>query len=147
MEQNIVGADAMQQYAADFVRALKRGPTATVVLLYGDLGAGKTTFVQGAAKALGIDEPITSPTFVIQKSYPLSGQQFERLIHIDAYRLKDAHELEVLDWSGTIANPGNVVFLEWPERVSGVLPEAAIKLHLRFIDEQTREVRHDTVSA
>lgn len=140
MEQKIIGAEAMQQYAVDFARTLKRGEAATIVALKGDLGAGKTTFVQGAAKALGITEPITSPTFVIQKIYPLKRQGFEKLIHIDAYRLKGAHELEVLGWEETLREPSNLVFLEWPERAEGAIPKGAVELHLYFVDENTRGI-------
>ena len=140
MERTIIGVEAMYMHAADFVRTLDCGRRATVVALHGDLGAGKTTFVQGAARALGVNESVTSPTFVIQKIYPLQRQVFERLIHIDAYRLKDAHELEVLNWSETLRDPANLIFIEWPERVEGTLPKDAVRLKFRFVDEQTRGV-------
>lgn len=140
MEQKIIGVGAMNTYAADFVRSLVRGTQATVVALQGDLGAGKTTFVQGVAKALGITEPITSPTFVIQKIYPLVGQIFEHLVHIDAYRLKSAHELAVLRWEETLRNPGNLVCIEWPERIVEAIPKGVVWFSLRFIDEQTRGI-------
>jgi tRNA threonylcarbamoyladenosine biosynthesis protein TsaE len=100
-----------------------------VVALSGELGAGKTTFVQGAAKALGVDESVTSPTFVLEKIYELTGSPgaggFSHLIHIDAYRLKGAHELEVLGWKELIAEPGNLILLEWPERVAELIPANA----------------------
>ena len=140
MEEKIVGVEAMNVYAAAFVRTLERGPKATIVALKGDLGTGKTTFVQSAAKALGITESVTSPTFVIQKTYPLVGQKFARLVHIDAYRLKDAHELEVLGWAEAVSNAESLIFIEWPERVEGALPKGAIEFHLQFIDENTRGV-------
>ncbi len=140
MERMIVGVEAMYMYAEGFVRALERGRLATVVSLHGDLGAGKTTFVQGSARALGVKESVTSPTFVIQKIYPLQGQVFERLIHIDAYRLKDSHELEILNWSETLRDPANIIFIEWPERVEGAIPKYATLLKLRFVDDQTRGV-------
>ena len=140
MEQKITGVESMQHYAAEFVGALVRKERAVVVALRGDLGAGKTTFVQGAARALGIAEPITSPTFVIQKAYQLSGQTFARLVHIDAYRLGGAHELEALAWKETLVDPNSLIFLEWPERVQGAVPADAALLHLRFIDESTRGV-------
>lgn len=101
---------------------------ATVVTLSGDLGAGKTTFTQGIAAALGVTETVTSPTFVLEKIYALTGQKWERLVHIDAYRLKGAHELGVLGWMELVADPVNFIVLEWPERVEGAIPEDAIKL-------------------
>ncbi len=103
---------------------------ATVVALQGDLGAGKTTFTQGIARALGVGESVTSPTFVIEKIYELTEQNFTRLIHIDAYRLTDAHELEVLGWHEVVADPLNLIIVEWPEHVAALIPENAI--HISF---------------
>ena len=111
---------------------------ATVVTLSGDLGAGKTTFAQGVAKALGVGETVTSPTFVIQKIYELEGQKFSRLIHIDAYRLKSAHELEMLGWKELCAESGNLILLEWPEHVAALIPHDAIRIRFDIHgDERT----------
>lgn len=143
MEEKVVGVEAMRAYAADFVRTLNRGTQATVVALKGDLGAGKTTFVQGAAKALGVREQITSPTFVIEKIYPLTEQKFEQIVHIDAYRLKNAHELATLGWEEVLKNSSKLVFIEWPERVRELIPRTATTFTLRFIDEQTRGIEED----
>src|SRR3989344_5376080 len=105
--------------AAEFVGALrvKKG-SATVVTLSGPLGAGKTTFAQGIARALGVDETVSSPTYVIEKIYQLENQKWQRLIHIDAYRLKSVHELAVLGWRELFADPVNLIVLEWPEHVA-----------------------------
>ncbi len=117
---------AMPKKAEEFVATLRPRKTAMVVTLSGELGAGKTTFAKGIAKALGVDETVSSPTFVIEKIYSLKNQLFDRLIHIDAYRLKDAHELEVLGWKQLIADSGNIIVLEWPEGVPGAIPTDAI---------------------
>src|SRR3989344_6867263 len=74
---------------------------ATVVGLYGDLGSGKTAFTQATAKCLGVKEAVTSPTFVIEKIYKLDRQNFEHLIHIDAYRLGSGNEILHLDRKST----------------------------------------------
>jgi len=140
MEEFILGIESMHRRAGDFVRALRPGDRAVVVGLEGDLGSGKTTFFQGVAKGLGVAEHATSPTFVIQKSYPLNGQPFKQLIHIDAYRLKSARELEALGWDAAVRDPANLIFIEWPERVREVLPANLHTLKLRFIDEQTRGI-------
>ncbi len=117
---------------------------ATVVTLSGDLGAGKTTFAQGVAKALGVGETVTSPTFVIQKIYDLpaqaglEGQKFSHLIHIDAYRLKSAHELEMLGWKELCAESGNLILVEWPEHVAALIPHDAIRIRFDIHgDERT----------
>ena len=109
--------------AAKFARSITPlQDRATVVGLYGDLGAGKTTFVQAAARALGITVMVQSPTFLIMKSYPLVGSHFSRLIHIDAYRLKHSEELQRLGFAELLRDPGNLIFVEWADRVSEILP-------------------------
>jgi len=131
--------EELQSAAADFVRTLAPMPSATVVTLSGDLGAGKTTFAQGIAKALGVAEAVTSPTFVIEKVYPIrdaphsngAGELqsgFKRLIHIDAYRLSGAQQLEVLKWDELLKDAGNLIVLEWPEKVAEAIPEWAVAL-------------------
>ena len=119
----------MAQRAAECVASLTpKESGATVIVLSGGLGAGKTTFVQGMAKALGVEDTVTSPTFVLEKVYAIEGQPFARLVHVDAYRLKGAHELEVLGWKELIQNPGNLIVLEWPERVAEAIPTDAIRI-------------------
>ena len=116
---------------------------ALVVGLYGDLGSGKTAFVQGAARAFGIKQKVTSPTFVIMKSFKLQASRFKFFIHIDAYRLEKESELTHLGWQEIAADPGNIIFLEWPEKVQGILPQAIKKIRFAFIDETTREIEID----
>ena len=89
------------QDAEQLARDLVPGPHARVVALMGDLGAGKTTYAKAFANALGVNDHVTSPTFVIEKRYPLHNQNFSQLIHIDAYRLENADELRKLDWERT----------------------------------------------
>ncbi len=129
MQAKIRGVEAMAQRAAECVASLTpKESGATVIVLSGGLGAGKTTFVQGMAKALGVEDTVTSPTFVLEKVYAIEGQPFARLVHVDAYRLKGAHELEVLGWKELIQNPGNLIVLEWPERVAEAIPTDAIRI-------------------
>lgn len=101
---------------------------ATLLTLSGNLGAGKTTFVQALARALGVKEAIQSPTYVLMKKYKLDGQQFSHLIHIDAYRLDTAEQLEALDPQTFFTSPHTLVVIEWPERVEGALPPADLAL-------------------
>jgi tRNA threonylcarbamoyladenosine biosynthesis protein TsaE len=106
---------------------------ATVVGLSGELGAGKTTFMQGVAKHLGIKDKVRSPTFVIIKKYPLKKNQknkkYNFLFHLDAYRLKDEKELLHLGWEEIVGNKKHLVFIEWPENVAKVIPT-----HSKFIN-------------
>lgn len=155
----------MLEYVGRFVAGLRpRQDHATVITLSGELGAGKTTFAQGIARALGVEKTVTSPTFVIEKVYELttsgaetsfpasayrSGQEnnfpsrapycWTHLIHIDAYRLKEMHELEVLGWHEMVQEPSNLILIEWPEMVAGLIPSDAIRITLSGSGE-TREI-------
>ena len=120
---------------------------ATTVAFYGDLGAGKTTFIQALAKEMGIEEPTTSPTFVIQKSYEASlkhdmfGQikYFKKLVHIDAYRLESGDDLLKLRFDEILSLPNILICIEWPSNIESALPKDVIKVECKFVDENTRE--------
>ena len=107
--------DDTQKIAADFSKELKSGD---VICMYGDLGAGKTAFVQGLAKGLGIEEPITSPTFTIVNEY--SGRLM--LYHFDVYRIADSDEMFEIGYDEYIDGDG-VCVIEWPQLISDILPE------------------------
>ncbi len=116
--------------------------TATVLALHGDLGAGKTTFTQILAKQLGVSENIVSPTFIIQKRYPLKDQIFKQLIHIDAYRLESLEQLKVLDWDELVADKDNLIVVEWPKNVDGLF-DGALHLYFSYINEDTRSIKYE----
>lgn len=142
MQLHSTTGDELRAIAHDFARALRPGAQATVVALSGDLGAGKTTFAQGVAQALGVGETVQSPTFVIEKVYQLDAQPFACLIHIDAYRLKGPRELDILGWKELLAEPRTLILIEWPEMVPGALPDGAIRI--RFdIDGEGRRITID----
>ena len=116
------------------------GPTAVVVALHGDLGAGKTTFTQAVGKLLGINENMQSPTFVIMKVYEIDFKGFKNFIHIDAYRIEKDSELLHLGWKEMISEPENLIFIEWPENVSALIPENSIKINFEHVDVNTRKI-------
>ncbi len=128
--------------AGELALSLVPAAHARVVALTGDLGAGKTTFSQAFAKALGIDEHVTSPTYVIEKRYPLTNQKFAHLIHIDAYRLTSADELRKLDWVSTATDPQNLIIIEWADKVAELIPEDATQITLAYVDETTRSISY-----
>lgn len=109
---------------------------ATLVTLSGELGAGKTAFTRAIAAALGVEEPVTSPTFVIEKIYRLPSEHkgrlvpFARLVHIDAYRLESGKELAPLGFDDALRDPSTLMLLEWPEKVAGALPEPTRRIRL-----------------
>jgi len=130
--------------AKELLKNITKSSKATVFGFRGNLGSGKTTFVKAVAEHLGLKQTVTSPTFVIEKIYKLdinnSLQNFEHLIHIDAYRLKDGEELKTLGWEEISNNSGNLIFIEWPENVSNILPHDIRYVDFKFIDDRTREI-------
>jgi len=148
--------------AKDFLNKLSpKADSATIVGLFGDLGSGKTTFTQALAKHLNVSEVVTSPTFVIEKIYLLDYNQkpagsslhltrtnrsesfppvFERLIHIDAYRLDSGKELLSLQFAEIQKDPKNLILIEWPERVADILPVGLVKINFKFVSENEREI-------
>lgn len=127
---------------------------ATVVGLYGDLGAGKTTFMKYLAEYFGIKETIQSPTFVIMKKYRLLGSSretlekenlrlapsdYKLLIHIDAYRIEKEDEMINLGWSEIISNPCNLICVEWPERIAGIMPPHIV-ITFQHVSETERKI-------
>jgi len=112
----------------------------------GDLGSGKTAFTQYVASLVGINDHVTSPTFVIQKRYPIdpfvAGEHFpfKTLIHIDAYRIEDACELVPLGFQEDIENPTNLILIEWPERIIGALSSTTPTIRFSFVSEHVRTI-------
>ncbi|MDP3792246.1 MAG: tRNA (adenosine(37)-N6)-threonylcarbamoyltransferase complex ATPase subunit type 1 TsaE [bacterium] len=120
--------------------SLNNGKKALVIALEGELGAGKTTFAKGLAKALGVKVKIKSPTFTLIKKYPISLNNFQLLYHLDCYRLKDYKDLLPLGIKEIISNPENIVLIEWSDRVKEILPKNHIKIHIDHIDKNKRKV-------
>lgn len=119
---------------------------ATVIALSGELGAGKTTFVQILARMLGIVEVVTSPTFVVMKSYGLESEHlpsplngFSKLTHIDAYRIETLDEMRVLGFSELVQERATIVCIEWPEHIAALLPKDSIKVSF-VVNGSGREV-------
>ena len=116
---------------------------ATLVTLSGELGAGKTAFTKAVARALGVDETVTSPTFVLEKIYALSdGKHFDRLVHIDAYRLETGADLAPLGFDELMRDSGNLVLLEWPEQVSDALPHPAVRISIVAQPDGSRTISY-----
>lgn len=114
----------------------------TLLCLTGDLGAGKTTLVQGLLEGLGAERPFVSPTFVLMKQYNLSAPSatgIKRVYHADAYRVeaKDFREIGFAEWC---ADRDGLVILEWPERIADLLPEKRIDITLTSLSETEREI-------
>ena len=113
---------------------LQRGD---VICLQGDLGAGKTTFVQGIAQGWGSVDAVTSPTFILVNEYRRADES--QLFHMDAYRLDSPAEAELLDLDSMLADGALIV--EWPERMDGLIPAERLWINIEHMDEETREMK------
>ena len=123
-----------QKIAADLARKFLRvrsQKNALVLALQGDLGSGKTTFTQGFLRSLGVRKKITSPTFVITKSYKLKAKSYKHAYHIDCYRIKKPKELLDLGLKEILTNPQNIVLIEWTERIRRILPKNTMWLKFK----------------
>ncbi len=125
--------------ARDFALRLKAGD---IVCLEGDLGAGKTTFTQALAAALGVSGRVTSPTFcIVQEHY---GDKF--IVHMDLYRLNNEDDVEAIGWEDYLAR-GAILVVEWPERAGTLIPEDAYHINFSYGEgEESRRIVIDRVS-
>lgn len=125
------------------LRNKSQNPTeATILVLTGDLGAGKTTFTQILAKQLGVKEVVQSPTFTIMKFYDTTDNVFKRFIHMDAYRIEDILELKPLGLVELLKQPNTLICIEWGERIREALPRGITTL---TINHQSSDMRVVTI--
>ena len=117
-----------ERFAKELVGKNMKAKKASVFGLKGDLGAGKTTFVQGFWKGLGLKKRPQSPTFIIMRRHAVKHKRFSNVFHIDAYRLKGSADLGPLGLKEVFAEPGNIILIEWAERVKKILPKDTIWL-------------------
>ncbi len=149
METKVQNLEEMHAEATRFLGGLhKKEDGAMLITLSGELGAGKTAFVKMIAQELGVDDLVTSPTFVLEKIYSLGGPtskfaQFARLIHIDAYRLEDGKDLSAIGFDEILQDPDNLIFLEWPEKVENNLPKTAHKISIKVLSDDSRLISYD----
>jgi len=127
-------ADQTRRIGTRLGNALKRGD---VICLQGDLGAGKTTFVQGLAQGWGSKDAVSSPTFIIINEYRRDNDG--KLFHMDAYRLDSTPEAEELDLDSMLAD--GVLIVEWPERMAGLIPSERLWINIDHVAEGEREMK------
>ena len=130
---NIESEQDMMKFGSEYAEKISRP---AVIELVGDVGVGKTTFVRGLAKGLGVNEAVTSPSFMISKVYALPDGG--NLVHYDFYRLSEPG-LMVDDLEESLSNPKNVVVIEWGESVKDILPKKHDRIEIKY-NEQGREV-------
>lgn len=126
---------------------------AFVLALYGDLGSGKTAFAQAFAEALGVEEKIKSPTFIIFRKSEIhvspassagksAGKQnlFKYFYHFDVYRINSEKEILNLGWEEIISNPENMVLVEWADKIEKILPKNSVKINFKHLKGDKREI-------
>lgn len=111
-------------------------PADTILAFHGDLGAGKTTFIRGMARAWDITEPVTSPTYNLYAIY----QGTRQLVHLDAYRLNTGSDLDTLMIDDFLSPPWCLA-IEWPERIADSIPDHAWHLYLEIAPDQSHSIR------
>ena len=119
----------------ELARTLPRGSS---VLLRGNLGAGKTVFSRGFARGLGITEPVSSPTYTIVQEYELPDGG--RLYHLDLYRISDVNAALAFGVDEFLDDPNGISLIEWPDRISGILPENALCVEIEHLSDAERRL-------
>jgi len=130
-----VSAEETHALACELAAAL---PPDTTLALHGDLGVGKTTFVQGLARGLGVTETVTSPTFTIFNLH--RGSSGRILVHLDAYRLENSHQIDALMLDDFLVSPWCLA-VEWPEKIAAWIPANAFHLDLGITSDERHTIR------
>ncbi len=138
METTVLSTEETKKLAQQLAQTLNGGD---IVALYGDLGAGKTTFTRFLVEALGFDNRVQSPTFVISRKYQGKGnEKINKINHIDLYRLTSKEEAAELGLSEYFSEPTSVTLIEWPEILEETLPAKTIKMHFEVTGENERKI-------
>lgn len=138
MQITIRSIDEIPAAAKEFVAAIA---DRRVFAFYGEMGAGKTTFVQAICKELGVEDVINSPTFAIVNEYALPSGEYP-IYHFDFYRIKRLEEVYDMGYEEYFYG-GGLCFIEWPELIDELLPENVVHVKIEMQDDETRVVSFD----
>lgn len=127
----------LAQKLAKIVRQAHHGKN--VFALFGELGAGKTTFIQGFAKGLGIKEKIISPTFVLIRQHQIPNTK-KVLYHIDLYRIGDEKEIKNLGLADLINNSDHLILIEWADKIKRLLSKSTVRISIKIINATLRKI-------
>lgn len=113
-----------------------------ILALEGELGGGKTTFLKGFAKGLGIKEKILSPTFIIMRKFNIEPRtsNFEHFYHIDCYRIEKPKEILDLGFNEIVKSPKNIIAIEWADRIRKIIPKETIWVVFKFVGKDKRKI-------
>lgn len=147
-------AEETKKIAANLAEELKKQSlfkNAFIIALEGNLGSGKTTFIQGLAMGLRVRENVLSPTFLILKQFPIAFSArggpalgWKNLYHIDAYRLKNPKELLDLGFKDLLNNPENMIVIEWADKIKKILPKNILKINFLNLGKNKRKIIYET---
>lgn len=132
-----VSTENTKQLGRKLASQLKEGE---VLCLYGDLGAGKTTFIQGFIKFFLPQKRVLSPTFIIVRHYRVPSKEVTNIYHIDLYRMKSERQIQDIGLSQLFGNPDTVVFIEWAEKLGNLMPKKRIDIRFEMLEEQKRRI-------
>lgn len=134
-----------KRFSTDLINRWSPSDGATIVGLVGDLGAGKTTFVQGFAEGLRLEKRLVSPTFIILRKYDLEIQEYRSFYHIDLYRLEKnvRSEMKNLGLDDIFSDPKNIVLIEWADLAEGLLPQERMTIEIEHTSEKERKIKYE----
>jgi tRNA threonylcarbamoyladenosine biosynthesis protein TsaE len=128
-----------KKIAAAFAKKLK---DKEVICFFGDLGAGKTTFIQGLALGLGITQRVNSPTFIIMRRYPFIRHDLQIFFyHADLYRIENSKQAESIGLKEIFEMEKGIICIEWSERIQDILPKERWEITLKDEGEDKREIK------
>ncbi len=111
-----------------------------IIALKGELGAGKTTFLQGFAQGLKIKKKVLSPTFIIFNKLRIRSACFKNFYHFDCYRINDFKEIEALGFKEIVSDPKNIIAIEWPEKIKKILPREVLIIIFKILEGDKRKI-------
>lgn len=123
-----------------WLEANKKKNSNWLICLSGELGSGKTAFAKSLARELGVSRIVSSPTFVIMKRYEPGRNKKYTLYHFDCYRISDAREVLDLGFEEILHGENNIIIIEWPENIEGILPKKRLNLRFEVVDESVRRI-------
>lgn len=139
MEIITQSAKETQKLGEKIGRDLKKESTGPqIIALYGELGGGKTTFIQGLARGLGIKNRVLSPTFVFMRQYQFDGGVFS---HVDLYRIESINQAKGLGLEEIFNDSRAVMAIEWAERIKEILPKKRMEIYFEYVDKDSRRIK------
>jgi len=140
LTENISQTKKLGELLAQEILKEKNPKNIWVLGLKGELGGGKTTFLQGFAKGIGIKDKILSPTFVIMKKFKIKHPGFGDFYHFDCYRSLGSKDIMDMGFKKIVNNPGNIIVIEWADKIKNILPKSTIWIDFYFIDDKKRKI-------